>query len=167
MSAFQGRHTSPPTPEAERRQCVLDHFHTFPFSSDEAFQQGLSGILAHESTSQIPDNERSELILKTKIFYFNRVTGHNISLEDIHQARCTADLNRFHAQSGNEFRTSSGAEHGEMRTLTFAELKSLIEQGKTDDIPNCNIIPDTLNDGVPSESTVPLRRKPWEVANQS
>jgi len=31
------------------------------------------------------------------------------------------------------------------RTLTFAELQSLIEQGKTDEIPNNKHIPDTIN----------------------
>lgn len=112
--------------------------------------------------NQMSDSEKSELILKTKIFYFNRcvtlisvfareavvslncasVTGHSISLEDV-QGGSTADMDRFHAQSGNEF--SQISEHGEMRVLTFAELKSLIEQGKTDDIPNNKTIPDTLN----------------------
>jgi hypothetical protein len=31
------------------------------------------------------------------------------------------------------------------RSLTFAELQSLIEQGKTDEIPNNKHIPDTIN----------------------
>ncbi|KAG8215965.1 hypothetical protein J3R82DRAFT_7947 [Butyriboletus roseoflavus] len=109
------------------------------------------------------DHERSELVLKTQVFYFNRcvtddpfrsrtitslswasVTGHSIRLEDVHTAY-TADLNRLPAQSGNECNQTSGAEHGGMRVLTFSELKSLIEQGKTDNIPNNKIIPDTLN----------------------
>ena len=33
----------------------------------------------------------------------------------------------------------------EVRTLTFAELKALIEQGKTDGIPNNKEIPNLLN----------------------
>ncbi|KAH0831069.1 hypothetical protein J3R83DRAFT_13596 [Lanmaoa asiatica] len=167
MSTSQGHHASPtPDPGDGRQQRVLCQFHSFPFSSDEAFRQGLSGIFAHESMNQMPDNERSELILKTKVFYFNRVTGHNISLEDA-QAGSTADLNHFPAQSGNEYGQTSGAEHREIRVLTFAELKSLIEQGKTGNIPNNKIIPDTLNDGIPSESIAQSRRKPWEVASQT
>lgn len=114
--------------------------------------------------NQMSDSEKSELILKTKVFYFNRcvtlitllareavaslswvsVTGHNISLEGV-QAGFTADLNCFPVQSGNECNQTTGTEHGEMRVLTFAELKSLIEQGRTDNIPNNKIIPDTLN----------------------
>jgi hypothetical protein len=31
------------------------------------------------------------------------------------------------------------------KTLTFAELQTLIEQGKTDEIPNNKHIPDTIN----------------------
>ena len=34
---------------------------------------------------------------------------------------------------------------GAPRALTFAELQSLIEQGKTDEIPNNKHIPDTIN----------------------
>ncbi|KAF8128923.1 hypothetical protein EV363DRAFT_385849 [Boletus edulis] len=166
MSASQGHHNASPPVDAggEHQQRVLDQFNSFPFSSDEAFQQGLSGILAHQSMNQMSDSQKSELILKTKIFYFNRVTGHNVSLED----GDTADLNRFRIHSGNECsQIPLGAEHGEMRILTFAELKSLIEQGKTDNIPNNKIIPNILNDGVPSESIAALRRKPWEFAGQS
>jgi hypothetical protein len=33
----------------------------------------------------------------------------------------------------------------EARTLTFAELKELIEQGKIDGIPNNKVIPNILN----------------------
>ncbi|KAG9313718.1 hypothetical protein JVU11DRAFT_6068 [Chiua virens] len=164
MSRSQGHDTSQTAdPGDERQQRVLDQFHTFPFSSNEPFQQGLSGILAQVSTDEMPELERLELILKTKVFYFNRVTGHNIGLEDV-RADHTADLNSFLTQSGDERnQVPSDASHGETRTLTFAELKNLIEQGKTDNIPNNKIILDTLNDGVLSKSTAPLRKKPWEV----
>ncbi|SRR5258707_10929609 len=40
-----------------------------------------------------------------------------------------------------------------LRTLTFAELQSLIEQGKTDQIPNNKHIPDTINVVLISYST--------------
>jgi len=69
----------------------------------------------------------------------------------------------------------------ETRTLTFAELKELIETGKVDQIPNNKVIPEALNvsaatfpnrndvqsiffqDASPSDSTVPVRKKPWEL----
>lgn len=53
------------------------------------------------------------------------------------------------------------------RTLTFAELQSLIEQGKMDEIPNNKHIPDTINEAVPSHSSAPQRKKPWEVPSHS
>ena len=51
---------------------------------------------------------------------------------------------------------------GEGRALTFAELKALIEEGKTDGIPNNKVIPEVINDATPSQSTAPVRKKPWE-----
>lgn len=71
----------------------------------------------------------------------------------------------------------------EVPTLSFAELKALIEQGKTDGIPNNKFIPNTLNvslrpkplshyfrskpqalqDAPPSESAGQIRKKPWEM----
>jgi hypothetical protein len=78
--------------------------------------------------------------------------------------------------------TNSTAIADESRTLTFAELKELIEQGKTDQIPNNRPIPEAINvscifmlvcipsfiyslpqDAAPSESTAPTRKKPWEI----
>jgi len=52
------------------------------------------------------------------------------------------------------------------RTLTFNELKELIEQGKTDNIPNNKLIPDILNEAAPSESKAPIRAKPWESSGE-
>jgi len=43
----------------------------------------------------------------------------------------------------------------EARTLTFAELKALIEQGKTDGIPNNKLIPDTINVSPPLQALIP------------
>jgi hypothetical protein len=37
------------------------------------------------------------------------------------------------------------AETPKTQTLTFAELQTLIEQGKTDEIPNNKHIPDAIN----------------------
>jgi len=50
------------------------------------------------------------------------------------------------------------------RTLTFAELQALVEQGRTDDIPNNRQIPDAINEAPPSQSNAPQRKKPREIA---
>jgi len=52
---------------------------------------------------------------------------------------------------------------GEIRILTFAELKELIESGKTDQIPNNKVISEALNVRIfatllVSRSNVPLGR---------
>jgi hypothetical protein len=44
----------------------------------------------------------------------------------------------------------SVASPGTPRTLTFAEIQTLIEQGRTDEIPNNKRILDTLNVGLGS-----------------
>lgn len=44
----------------------------------------------------------------------------------------------------------------EVPTLSFAELKALIEQGKTDGIPNNKLIPDTLNASPPPQALILL-----------
>lgn len=55
-------------------------------------------------------------------------------------------------------------QEGELTTeLSFAEIKHLIETGQAHLIPNNKIVPDRLNESVPSVSTAKVRRKPWEV----
>lgn len=50
-----------------------------------------------------------------------------------------------HLVDGNRLTGQRNQEAEEVRTLTFTELRSLIEQGKTDGIPNNKLIPDVLN----------------------
>lgn len=45
-------------------------------------------------------------------------------------------------QTEQQHQQTAGEETG---TLTFTELKALIEQGKTDGIPNNKVIPNNLN----------------------
>lgn len=50
------------------------------------------------------------------------------------------------AAAHTELTSISGAQAGEEpRVLTFTELKELIEQGKTDQIPNNRVIPNVLS----------------------
>jgi len=100
--------------------------------------------------------------MRTELFYFKRITGHSLTVEDVYKPIPTPAVDESH-------------------TLTFAELKDLIEQDKTDQIPNNRHIPEAINvnlsflsilftfyrfnqDAPPSESTVPSRKKPWEFA---
>ncbi|KAH7882892.1 hypothetical protein F5I97DRAFT_1900401 [Phlebopus sp. FC_14] len=167
MSGIHGQASSP-NGEDRDKEGALYQFYDYPFSSDEVFQRGLADILAHDpkSMGERSDSEKAELILQTKLFYFSRITGYHLCLQDVQDRLCTADP----TNSRNEYVFTPSSEsyrEGETRFLTFAELKSLIEQGKTDDIPNNKVIPDALSEDAPSESTAPIRKKPWEVASES
>lgn len=107
--------------------------------------------------------------------WLHRITGNSITVED---------TLRFNSSAANPALENTvvppPADDGN-RVLTFAELKELIEQGKTDQIPNNRHIPDNINvsinlkvtsarcivenfqDAPPSESTAPSRKKPWET----
>ncbi|KAG1743737.1 uncharacterized protein EDB91DRAFT_224783 [Suillus paluster] len=144
---------------------ALRSFFSFPFSSDEVYQQGLADLHAHDALSGRTEGEKAEVILRTQLFYFNRVTGQDVTAEDVRFHRDTANSQNF-TENMDISRPSSKYQDGETHLLTFAELTSLIEQGKTDSIPNNKVIPDTLNDAPPSTSIAPMRKKPWEVDDQ-
>ncbi|KAG1903580.1 uncharacterized protein F5891DRAFT_946917, partial [Suillus fuscotomentosus] len=145
---------------------ALRSFFTFPFSSDEVYQQGLADLLAHGALSGKTDSERVEIILRTQLFYFNRVAGQNLTVEDVRSHQNTMDIQNL-TVTMDLSPPSSDSGDGETRMLTFAELTMLIQQGKTDNIPNNKVIPETLNDAPPSTSIALVRKKPWEVDSQS
>ena len=49
--------------------------------------------------------------------------------------------------------------------LSFDEVLQLIEAGKP--IPGEREIPDILNSETPSISSIPLRKKPWEIQSEA
>ncbi|KAG1835460.1 hypothetical protein EV424DRAFT_1308339, partial [Suillus variegatus] len=145
---------------------ALRSFFTFPFSSDEVYQQGLADLLAHGALSGKTDSEKVEIILRTQLFYFNRVAGQHLTVEDVRSHQNTMDIQNL-TVTMDLSASSSDSGDGETRMLTFAELTMLIQQGKTDNIPNNKVIPETLNDAPPSTSIALVRKKPWEVDSQS
>ncbi|KAF8805607.1 hypothetical protein BYT27DRAFT_7169151 [Phlegmacium glaucopus] len=132
----------------------------YPFSSDEIYQQGLASILAGNTLdANSPPEVREELERRTRVFYFNKITGSSITINEARDyelslAASTVDS----AQPGSQ-------DIDENRVLTFAELKELIESGNVDNIPNNKIIPEALNDAPPSQSTAPTKKKPWEMGS--
>ena len=92
-----------------------------------------------------------------------RTNGCSISESDVRQLEGVGDNNRAPWQISDmvsssadrfvpEATTSSPEVPVAARTFTFTELQALIEQGKTDEIPNNKQIPDTLNVGLTSYS---------------
>ncbi|KAF9523814.1 hypothetical protein CPB83DRAFT_723735, partial [Crepidotus variabilis] len=129
----------------------LDDFLAYRFDTDEAFQQGLSSILGARAVEiNSPDEFEAEMILRAKIFYFNKTTGRNI---DMNEVKDLVDKGAIHQAS---------VKNDDTRVLTFAELRELIESGKTDQIPNNKVIPDRLNALEPSQTKAIPRKKPWE-----
>lgn len=85
------------------------------------------------------------------IFKMRRITGHSITVDDIVRSEQSlgetvpAAAIAAVAPSGTPPATTSDSDGSEIRTLTFAELKALIEQGNTDQIPNNRVIPNELH----------------------
>ncbi|KAI0795555.1 hypothetical protein C8Q75DRAFT_456411 [Abortiporus biennis] len=134
---------------------VTQQFLAYDFDRDEVYQQGLAGIIAGGALSEKSDAEKADVLRRAPLFYFNRKFSQSLNLEDV----------KLYEEKISQQDTGSPEEPAtkEPRTLTFAELKELIEQGKTDQIPNNRVIPNDLNPANPSQSTASLRRKPWET----
>ncbi|KAG2134102.1 hypothetical protein DEU56DRAFT_412261 [Suillus clintonianus] len=152
------------TDETSGEETALRSFFAFPFSSDDVYQQGLADLLAHGALSGKTDVEKAEIILRTQLFYFNRVVDQNLTVEDVRSYQNTAGSQNI-TGTMDLSPPSSNYRDDETRLLTFAELTALIQQGKTDSIPNNKVIPDTLHDAPPSTSIALARKKPWEVEN--
>ena len=76
-------------------------------------------------------------------------TGCSITVDDVlerERARQTGQEANAPGANGTTAPTSP-VSTDEPRTLSFAELKALIEEGKTDQIPNNRQIPNELNVG--------------------
>ncbi|KAJ7721052.1 hypothetical protein B0H16DRAFT_380004 [Mycena metata] len=147
-------------PEPEGELEPLQQYAAYPFTSDDEYQNGLASILAGGALDNDPPEEiREEILRRTRVFYFNRMTGHAITMDEAREfehAQRVADappLPDVPATTNDE----------EPVVLSFAQLQALIETGREDQIPNNKTIPDDLNDATPSASAAPVRRKPWEV----
>jgi hypothetical protein len=116
-------------------------------------KQGLADVLAHGALSGKTDAEKAETILRTQLFYFNRVAGQNLTVEDVRSHQNTVDSqNPIEAMDLSPPSANPG--DSETRLLTFAELTLLIQQGKTDNIPNNKVIPEMLNVSLSSDQTL-------------
>ncbi|GJE98720.1 hypothetical protein PsYK624_149550 [Phanerochaete sordida] len=143
---------------ATRGEDTVQSFLGYPFDTDETYQQGLAGILGG-SGSALDAATRQDVLLRSRVFYYNRITGSSLSVDDVrgHVGEAQLDAAPVPAPAA----PAAGAD--EPRALSFAELKELIEQGKTDQIPNNRLIPNELSKDAPSVSSAPPRKKPWEA----
>ncbi|KAI0299411.1 hypothetical protein B0F90DRAFT_1631463 [Multifurca ochricompacta] len=139
----------------------------YSFSNDQSYQAGLSTLCSGGAINDLSDEAKEDFLRRSRVFYFNQSHGCNISEFDAKEVEVSFSAERARAHSATEATTqnlsSSSADLETPRSLTFGELQTLIEQGKTDEIPNNKLIPDALNDAPPSQSSTPQRKKPWEV----
>ncbi|KAL7278273.1 hypothetical protein ACG7TL_008249 [Trametes sanguinea] len=146
---------------------VVEQFIAYPFATDEDYQQGLAGILASGALEGRSEEERAEILLRSQVFYFNRRVGASLTMEDARRARQLGrqEPTQPHGQvaRASTAEAPSDSREEEPQMLSFAQLKALIEQGRTDEIPNNKVIPNVLSSEAPSESKAPPRKKPWEV----
>lgn len=144
----------------------------YSFADDQSYQAGLSTLYTSGALDGLSDEAKEDLLRKSRVFYFNQVHGWNLSESDAKQLegvggdRTPSDIISSSADRRSIPDATGAVPEGPVaaRTLTFTELQALIEQGKTDEIPNNKHIPNTLNDAPPSQSSAPQRKKPWEVA---
>ncbi|RDX44601.1 hypothetical protein OH76DRAFT_1421335 [Lentinus brumalis] len=150
-----------------REETPLSQFLAHDFASDNDFQQGIAGILSSGVLEGKTHEEKRDLLLRSEVFYFNRknactdknsLSGSSVTVEEARIARAGQTA---HASSQAPSQASSTEE--EPQTLTFAQLTTLIEQGRTDEIPNNKVIPNVLSSDPPSESKSEVRKKPWEI----
>ncbi|KAI0273880.1 hypothetical protein BGY98DRAFT_1099380 [Russula aff. rugulosa BPL654] len=147
---------------------TLTAYAAHSFENDRSYQAGLSTLYSSGALNDLPDEAKEDFLRRSRVFYFNQSYGCNISESDAKQV----EGDRAYVHSTAEATIIQDQEVSlsvpeAPRTLTFAELQCLIEQGKMDEIPNNKHIPDTINEAVPSQSSAPQRKKPWEVPSQS
>ncbi|KAJ6613632.1 hypothetical protein B0H10DRAFT_1751533, partial [Mycena sp. CBHHK59/15] len=146
-------------PSDETPAAPLQQFGAYPFATDDEYQNGLASILAGGALDgDPPDDIREEILRRTRVFYFNRVTGNAITMDEARAYEQT----RYASSASDPPPMPIPPSADGLPILSFAQLQALIESGRADEIPNNRIIPEDLNDAPPSTSTAPARRKPWE-----
>ena len=125
-------------------------------------KQGLGDLVKTADFEQKTAEEKESVLVRARVFYFNRfaiiftvpstrlltrlrhrITSSNITVEDVQSTAVPSVADASASSSEEQATPSEGV--SEPHILSFAELKELIEQGKTDQIPNNRTIPETLN----------------------
>ncbi|KIY49855.1 hypothetical protein FISHEDRAFT_40906 [Fistulina hepatica ATCC 64428] len=160
--------------DASHVSTVLEQYAAYPFESDDEFQEGLVNIIARGGLDGDPPPEiREEILRRIRVFYFNRVTGQDLSIDDARELEHKRGIHITEVEIVLESSPSEGLDlflystAQEETPLTFEQLKSLLESGNLDEIPNNRVIPDDLNPEPPSVSSASARLKPWERQSQT
>lgn len=74
-----------------------------------------------------------------------RLTGLSLTVDEVQESVQVRASTETQSQASVNTQTEAPHASSEPRALSFAEIKELIEQGKTDQIPNNRVIPDELS----------------------
>ncbi|KAJ3774606.1 hypothetical protein FB446DRAFT_464817 [Lentinula raphanica] len=137
---------------------VLAQYLAFPFESDVNFKNGLSDIV---SVAGVSSDVPEDTLQAMRVFYFNRMTGHSLSVADVQAHEMKKAGTR---DSPSSFPNTAGADSEPHDTipLSFEQIKALIEAERFDEIPNNKTISAELNPVSTGRSAVRPPKKPWE-----
>jgi hypothetical protein len=165
---------------------LFNELNSYNWDADQEFQVGLKGIL--DSNSAQTDDQKSDLILRARCFYFARWIyplgyilhqlqqrnwdgwcrkfGKQVDFEDYKAARAaksrasTATSSISLEDQNRAEASSSQIGNDDPPSIPYAELVEMIQTGKP--VPGIKDIPDTVLSGQGTQSVAAKRRKPWE-----
>ncbi|KAJ5189780.1 hypothetical protein N7491_008176 [Penicillium cf. griseofulvum] len=154
---------------------VFERLHTYPFTSDPEFANGLSIILGHPDTpaTEVEMNRDDDLVLQAKCFFFSRKENITPAIDFAAfkswlVSRTTEpqglgnnnDLQISEASDPSTSGPESSTHPEPAYPSSFAHIVELITTGQP--IPGIQDIPDTVLSGHDISSEKPRRLKPWE-----
>ncbi|KAJ5686197.1 hypothetical protein N7536_008816 [Penicillium majusculum] len=153
---------------------VFERLHTYSFTSDLEFANGLSIILGHPDTpaTEVEMNRDDDLVLQAKCFFFSRKENLTPAIDFVAfkswlAARTTEpqglDNTNLQISEASDPSTSgpeSSTNPEPAYPSSFAHIVELITTGQP--IPGIQDIPDTVLSGHDISSEKPRRQKPWE-----
>ncbi|TRM67096.1 hypothetical protein BD626DRAFT_484738 [Schizophyllum amplum] len=72
---------------------ALEQYGAYDFAKDDVYLQGLASIIAGGALREAPDDVREEILRRTRVFYFNKVTERDIDIDDVRSYELAHGLN--------------------------------------------------------------------------
>jgi hypothetical protein len=123
---------------------TFQEFESFPWDTDNDFNTGLNELLENDRLSS---QDKQELILRAKAFYFTKRTGNAINIDEY----------KTWAYSGSQPDIQS-------MSASYQDIIDLILSGKP--VPGIKEVPNiVLGEQQSSRATAKVRQKPWEMSS--
>ncbi|KAJ8610670.1 hypothetical protein MRB53_038449 [Persea americana] len=158
----------------------MANFHkieSYPWSSDEEFQSGLSAILGPDHSTSQTTTQSDDLAVRARCFYYARKYDEQVDFDEYKAWRASQPAYALtpllaaatpavsspsisHTTTHRPEATADVEAQAEPPKASFAEIMELIESGKP--VPGIRTIPDTVLTGQGTEAKQVRRQKPWE-----